>query len=380
MDLKQKALDYHAEHHGKIQICSKVKFDTVEDLGMVYTPGMGYPCQEIVKDKDNAYKYTMKADTVAVVTDGTAVLGYGAIGPYAAIPVMEGKALVYKKFADLNAFPICLDTTDPEEIIFICKNIAPAFGAIHLEDIKAPECFHIENRLKEILDIPVFHDDQHGTAIVAMAGLINAMKVVGKDWNDVKVVVNGAGAAGLAIAKILINKGVKNLIVADSQGALYPGRDDMNEYKDEIAAQTNPGKEIGQLAYIIENADVFVGVSKAGLLSESMVKSMAKDPIVFALANPIPEIDPELAIKAGAKVVATGRPDYPNQVNNVLAFPGVIKGAIEVRATDLTQAMYIAAAEALAGMIKDPTPDRVIPGAFDEGVTEAVAEAVKKAA
>lgn len=378
-DLKQIALDFHAKSKGKVQIASKVKFDGPEELGLVYTPGMGYPCQEIVKDEDKAYEYTMKGTSVAVISDGSAVLGYGSIGAKAAIPVMEGKALVFKKFANIDAYPICLDTQDPEEIIFICKNIAPCFGGIHLEDIKAPECFYIEQKLKEQLDIPVFHDDQHGTAIVALAGLINALKVVGKQWADCKVVINGAGAAGIAIAKIMIKMGVKNLILADSKGAVYRGRDDLNPYKEEIAELTNPGKEIGQLAYIIEGADIFIGVSKAGLLSEAMVESMAKDPIIFALANPIPEIDPECAKRAGAAVVATGRPDHANQVNNVLAFPGVFRGAIDARITKLTTEMYIAAGQGLADLIKEPTADRVIPGAFDDGVMEAVANAIKAA-
>jgi malate dehydrogenase (oxaloacetate-decarboxylating) len=378
-DIREQAIRYHAEHKGKVEIASKVKFDNQDDLGMVYTPGMGYVCQEIVKDPEKVWEYTMKANTVAVVSDGSAVLGYGSIGPLPAIPVMEGKALVFKKFANVDASVLCLDTTDPEEIIFICKQIAPTFGGIHLEDIKAPECFHIENRLKELLDIPVFHDDQHGTAIVALAALINAMKVTGKEWDKVKVVINGAGAAGIAIAKILLTKGVKNMIVVDSKGAIYPGREDMNPYKDELAEQTNPAREVGQLAYVIEGADVFIGVSKAGVLSEAMVRSMAPDPIVFALANPIPEIEPEVALRAGAKVVATGRPDHPNQVNNVLAFPGVFRGALDIRARDITPQMNLAAAEALAALVTEPTTEKIIPLAFDPGVAEAVAEAVKKA-
>ncbi len=376
MDLQQQALEFHSKYKGKVQIASKVKFDNADDLGMVYTPGMGYPCQEIMRDPQKAYEYTMKANSVAVISDGSAVLGYGAIGPKAAIPVMEGKALVFKKFANIDAFPICLDTTDPDEIIFICKNIAPCFGGIHLEDIKAPDCFYIEKRLQELVDIPVFHDDQHGTAVVALAGLINALKVVGKKLADCKVVINGAGAAGLAIAKILLREGVNNLIIADSKGAIYQGREDLNEEKEEIAELTNPGREIGQLAYIIENADIFIGVSKAGLLSEGMVKSMAKDPIVFALANPIPEIEPETALRAGAAVVATGRPDYPNQINNVLAFPGLFRGALDARIQRFNADMYLAAAKALAAMVANPTADKIIPNAFEPGVAEVIAKAV----
>lgn len=362
-----------------MQISGKVPLETPADLGMVYTPGMAYPCMEIVDDESLVYQYTMKATSVAVVTDGTAVLGFGDIGPKAALPVMEGKALVFKKFANVDAYPICLDTTDVDEIVMICKNIAPGFGGIHLEDIAAPACFEIENKLKEILDIPVFHDDQHGTAIVALAGLINALKIVGKRIEDCKIVINGAGAAGLAIARILVDYDASNVILADSRGAIYEGRVNLNKYKEEMLEITNPEGLQGELKEVIVDADIFLGVSKADLVTQDMVRSMASHPIIFAMANPEPEIKPELALEAGAAVVATGRADYPNQVNNVLAFPGIFKGALEARASDITQQMKIAAAEGLAGLVESPTADRIIPGAFDEGVAEAVAEAVRKA-
>jgi malate dehydrogenase (oxaloacetate-decarboxylating) len=377
---KQTALDFHSKHKGKIQVTGKVPLDTPEDLGMVYTPGMAYPCMEIKEDESKAYDYTMKATSVAVVTDGTAVLGFGDIGPKAAIPVMEGKALVFKKFANIDAYPICLDTKDVDEIVMICKNIAPGFGGIHLEDIAAPACFDIEKRLKEELDIPVFHDDQHGTAIVVLAGILNALKVTGKKMEDVKVIVNGAGAAGIACTKILMNAGAKNVIMLDSRGALCSLRDNLNKYKVEMENTTNPHDTCGSLSEMIVDADIFIGVSVAGALTKEMVKTMAKDPIIFALANPIPEIMPEEALEAGAAVVATGRADYPNQVNNVLAFPGVFKGALDARATDITEEMKVAAAQAIAVMVEKPNPELIIPGAFHPGLTEKVAEEVAKVA
>jgi len=379
-DQKQIALDFHSKYKGKIQVTGKVPLETPEDLGMVYTPGMAYPCMEIKDDESKAYDYTMKATSVAVVTDGTAVLGFGNIGPKASLPVMEGKALVFKKFANIDAYPICLDTTDVDEIVMICKNIAPGFGGIHLEDIAAPACFEIESRLKEELDIPVFHDDQHGTAIVVLAGIINALKVVDKKLEDVKIIVNGAGAAGIACTKILMNAGAKNVIMLDSRGALCSLRDNLNKYKVEMEGSTNPNDTCGSLAEMIKDADVFIGVSVAGVLKKEMVESMANDSIVFAMANPVPEIMPEEALAAGAAIVATGRADYPNQVNNVLAFPGVFKGALDARAKDITEPMKVAAAHAIAAMVKEPNPELIIPGAFYPGLTEKVAEEVKKVA
>ncbi len=373
----QKGLDFHRTGPGKVQIAPLVQFDSPEDLQLVYTPGMGYPCLEIAEDPEKAYEYTMKARTVAVVTDGTAVLGFGSIGAKAALPVMEGKCLVFKKFANVDAIPICLDTTDPDEIISIVKNIAPVFGGIQLEDIKAPECFYIEDRLKEILDIPVFHDDQHGTAVVCLAGLINALKVVDKKMEDCKIVINGAGAAGIAIAKILLQCGAVNVILADSRGAINSEREGLNDMKVSMLDVTNPNDEGSLLADIMVDCDVFLGVSKADLVTQDMVRSMADDPIVFAMANPDPEIKPPLALEAGAAVVATGRADYPNQVNNVLGFPGIFKALLEMRAGQMTDEMKVAAARGLAGLIENPTADKVIPGAFDEGVVDAVVEAMK---
>jgi len=377
---KQEALDFHSKYKGKVQVTGKVPLETPEDLGMVYTPGMAYPCMEIKDDETKAYDYTMKATSVAVVTDGTAVLGFGNIGPKAALPVMEGKALVFKKFANIDAYPICLDTTDVDDIVMICKNIAPGFGGIHLEDIAAPACFEIERRLKEELDIPVFHDDQHGTAIVVLAGIINAVKVVNKKLEDCKIVVNGAGAAGIACTKILMNAGAKNVIMLDSKGALCSARTNLNKYKVEMESSTNPHDTCGSLAEMIVDADIFIGVSKAGLLSQDMVRSMAKDPIIFAMANPVPEIMPEEALAAGAAVVATGRADYPNQVNNVLAFPGIFKGALDAKATDINEAMKVAAAHAIAIMVDEPRADYIIPGAFHPGLADKVAEEVAKVA
>ncbi len=375
-DIKQKSLDYHSKFGGKIQITGKYPLETPEDLGMVYTPGMAYPCMEIAADKTKAYDYTMKRRSVAIVSDGTAVLGFGNIGPEAGLPVMEGKAMVFKRFADIDAFPLCIATNNPDEIIRFCQQIEPTFAGIHLEDIKAPECFYIEKKLQETLNIPVFHDDQWGTAIVALAGLINALKVVDKKVEDIKVVINGAGAAGIAVAKILVEFGVKNVILLDSVGAIESSRTDLNEFKIEMLATTNPNSQAGELTEVIKGADVFMGLSKAGLLSQDMIRSMAEKPVVFAMANPIPEIMPPEALAAGAAVVATGRADFPNQINNVLAFPGVFRGLLDSRATNLTLDMMVKAAVGLAGLINEPRADYIIPGAFDEGVCEAVAEAV----
>jgi malate dehydrogenase (oxaloacetate-decarboxylating) len=377
-DVKQKALDYHSKFPGKIQISGKVNLETPEDLGMIYTPGMAYPCMEIAADKTKARDYTMKGRSVAIVSDGTAVLGFGDIGPEAALPVMEGKAMVFKRFADIDAFPLCIGTKDPDEIVRFCQLLEPTFAGIHLEDIKAPECFYIEKKLQETMNIPVFHDDQWGTAIVALAGYINAMKVVNKNTADAKIVISGAGAAGIAVAKILVEYGVKNVILLDSVGAIHKGRTDLNEFKIEMLAVTNPNNEEGDLASVIKNADVFMGVSKAGLLSQDMVRSMAENPIVFAMANPIPEIMPPEALEAGAAVVATGRADYPNQINNVLAFPGVFRGLLDAKAENLTISMMVKASVGLAGLISEPRADYIIPGAFDEGVCEAVAAAMQE--
>jgi malate dehydrogenase (oxaloacetate-decarboxylating) len=376
-DIKQKSLDYHSKYGGKIEITGKYPLETPEDLGMIYTPGMAYPCLEIAADKKKAYDYTMKRRSVAIVSDGTAVLGFGDIGPEAGLPVMEGKAMVFKRFADIDAFPLCIGTTDPDEIVRFCQLLEPTFAGIHLEDIKAPECFYIEKKLQETMNIPVFHDDQWGTAIVALAGFINALKVVGKEAQSVKVVISGAGAAGIAVAKILVEYGVKNIILLDSVGAIHAGRDDLNEFKIEMLETTNPNSESGDLATVIKGADVFMGLSKAGLLTAEMIQSMSEKPVIFAMANPIPEIMPPEALAAGAAVVATGRADYPNQINNVLAFPGVFRGLLDERAENLTINMMVKAATGLAGLIKEPRADYIIPGAFDEGVCESVASAMK---
>ncbi|OVE74648.1 NAD-dependent malic enzyme [archaeon D22] len=380
MDTKEKALKYHDDLKGKIEVNSKSKLRTKEDLSLAYTPGVAFPCLEIKENKDDVYKYTSKGNMVAVVTDGTAVLGLGDIGPEAGLPVMEGKAVLFKEFAGVDAYPICINSKDPKTIIETVKLISPGFGGINLEDISAPRCFEVEEALKKELDIPVFHDDQHGTAIVTFAGLLNGLKIVDKKLEDIKVVVNGAGAAGVAITKLLLSAGVKDIIMCDSKGAIYEGRESLNDMKIEIAKQTNKKKVEGSLERAIIGADVFVGVSAPGVLTKKMVGQMADDSMIFAMANPIPEIMPQDALDAGAKVVATGRSDFANQINNVLAFPGVFRGALDVRATEINEEMKIAAANALAEMIETPTPEKIIPGPFDEGVGENVAEAVKKAA
>ncbi len=367
---------------GKIEVISKLPVETRDDLSLAYTPGVAEPCRKIHANRADVYKYTAKGNLVAVVTDGSAVLGLGNIGPEAGLPVMEGKAILFKEFANVDAFPICLDTNDVDEIVRTVKLTAPGFGGINLEDIGAPRCFEIEERLKKELDIPVFHDDQHGTAIVVLAGLINALKVVEKNIEDVKVVVNGAGAAGTAIAKLLLSTGVKDLIACDKVGILYRGIEGVDDAKKELAKVTNKDNTKGSLADALKGADVFIGVSAPGIVSQEMVSSMNRDSILFAMANPTPEIMPELAKAAGAKVIGTGRSDFPNQVNNVLAFPGIFRGALDVRAREINEEMKIAAAYAIAGMIdeKDLNEDNVIPYALDRAVAASVAEAIKAAA
>ena len=382
-NVNEEALALHKEHAGKLEVSSKVPLASSKDLTLAYTPGVAAPCLEIQKDFSKIYDYTTKGNMVAVVTNGTAVLGLGDIGAGAGLPVMEGKAILFKGFAGVDAVPICLDTKSVDEIVKTIQLMAPSFGGINLEDIKAPECFDIESALKESVDIPVFHDDQHGTAIVVSSALINALRLVGKKFEDVKIVVNGAGAAGMAITRLLQRMGAKDILLCDSTGAIFEGRaKGMNPYKDKIAAITNKSHQEGQLADVIKGADVFVGVSKAGLLTEEMVGTMNKDAVVMAMANPTPEILPDLAKKAGARVVCTGRSDFPNQVNNLLAFPGVFRGALDVRAKDINEEMKVAAAYAIASLIdeKDLKEDHVITDPFDARVAPAVASAVAKAA
>jgi malate dehydrogenase (oxaloacetate-decarboxylating) len=383
VSLREEALELHRANQGKLGVVAKVPVATAKDLSLAYSPGVAEPCKEIHQSKDTVYDYTSKGNLVAVVSDGTAVLGLGNIGPHAALPVMEGKAVLFKSFAGVDAVPICLNTTDVDEIVRTVLLLEPAFGGVNLEDIAAPACFAIEERLKRELDIPVFHDDQHGTAIVTLAGLINALKVVGKRMQDIKVVANGAGAAGIAIIKLLLSMGVKHVIMCDTKGAIYDGRvEGMNPVKDLIAKNTNHERISGSLEEVLAFADVFVGVSAADSVTQDMVRSMNRDPIIFAMANPDPEIKPVDAIAAGAKVVGTGRSDYPNQVNNVLAFPGIFRGALDTRATTINEEMKIAAAFAIAELIaeEDLTPDYVIPSPFDPRVAPSVAAAVAKAA
>lgn len=382
MNYFEESLKLHEEKVGKINVMSKVAVNTRDDLSLAYTPGVAEPCRKIHENEENVYKYTSKGNLVAVVTDGTAVLGLGDIGPMAGLPVMEGKAILFKEFADVDAFPICLDTKNVDEIVKAVKLIAPGFGGINLEDIGAPRCFEVEERLKKELDIPVFHDDQHGTAIVVLAGLINALKVVGKNIEDIKVVVNGAGAAGTAIAKLLLSSGVKNLIACDKVGILYKGIENVDEAKKELAKITNLDNIRGTLADALVGADVFIGVSAPGIVTQDMVRAMNKDSILFAMANPTPEIMPDDAKAAGARVIGTGRSDFPNQVNNVLAFPGIFRGALDVRAKEINEEMKIAAAYAIASMIKDEelNDNNVIPYALDRTVAANVAEAIKGAA
>ncbi|WP_315108767.1 NAD(P)-dependent malic enzyme [Clostridium intestinale] len=382
MNYFEESLKLHEKNSGKIEVTSKVKITTREDLSLAYTPGVAEPCRKIHENEEDVYKYTSKGNLVAVVTDGTAVLGLGDIGPKAGLPVMEGKAILFKEFANVDAVPICLDTKNVDEIVRTVKLIAPGFGGINLEDIGAPRCFEVEEILKKELDIPVFHDDQHGTAIVVLAGVINALKVVNKKIEDIKVVVNGAGAAGTAIAKLLLSTGVKNLIACDKVGILYEGIEEVDDAKKELGKITNPNKLKGSLADALVGADVFIGVSAPGIVSQAMVKSMNKDSILFAMANPTPEIMPDEAKAAGARVIGTGRSDFPNQVNNVLAFPGIFRGALDVRAKEINEEMKIAAAYAIASMIKDEdlNENNVIPDALDKTVAANIAEAIKKAA
>lgn len=380
MTNSEKALALHKEWNGKIETTPKCEVKSREDLAVAYTPGVAEPCKVIAEDKEAAYQYTIKSNTVAVVSDGSAVLGLGNIGAAAAMPVMEGKAVLFKEFGNVNAFPICLDTQDTEEIIKTVVNIAPAFGGINLEDISAPRCFEIESRLKELLDIPVFHDDQHGTAIVVLAGIINALKVTGKKKEDCKIVVNGAGSAGIAISKLLLRYGFPNLTLCDKSGILNKDSKDLNWMQKEMMEVTNLEGKSGTLADAFVGADIFVGVSAPNIVSEEMVASMNKDAILFAMANPTPEIMPDLAKKAGAKVVGTGRSDFPNQVNNVVAFPGIFKGALEGRATQITEEMKLAASLALASLVPDDelNEDNILPEAFDPRVADVVSAAVKE--
>ncbi|HBB38105.1 MAG: Malate dehydrogenase (Oxaloacetate-decarboxylating) [Candidatus Magasanikbacteria bacterium GW2011_GWD2_43_18] len=373
------ALNFHKKLKGKIEIISRVPITTREDLSLAYTPGVADACRAIVADPSQVYELTRKHNMVAVVTDGSAVLGLGNIGPAASLPVMEGKAILFKTFADVDAFPIALDTQDVEEIIETVIRIAPMFGGINLEDISAPRCFEIEERLQKALHIPVFHDDQHGTAIVVLAGLYNALTVVNKKIGDITVTMSGVGAAGVAITKLLLLAGVKDVFLVDSKGLVYEGREDLNDVKIALATQTNKEKRMGTLADALKGADVFVGVSKPNLVTADMVKSMAPDAIIFAMANPDPEILPHLAKEAGAAVVATGRSDFPNQINNVLAFPGVFRGLLDARIPNVTNEMKLAAARGLAEAVEDPTADNIIPSPFEKGISTLVAEAVKKA-
>ncbi|MGW6661955.1 NAD-dependent malic enzyme [Peribacillus simplex] len=383
MTLREEALHMHRLNQGKLETVSKVPVRNAVDLSLAYSPGVAEPCKDIYDKPETVYDYTMKGNTVAVISDGTAVLGLGNIGPEAAMPVMEGKAVLFKSFAGVDAFPICLKTTDVDKIVETVKLLEPTFGGVNLEDIAAPNCFEIEERLKKEMNIPVFHDDQHGTAIVTVAGLVNALRLVNKSMSEIKVVANGAGAAGIAIIKLLYSYGVRDIIMCDTKGAIYEGRSTgMNDTKEQVAKVTNRNKVSGPLETVIQNADVFIGVSAAGALTKEMVSSMNRDAIIFAMANPDPEIMPEDAKAAGAKVVGTGRSDFPNQVNNVLAFPGIFRGALDVRATHINEKMKVAAVQAIAGLIQEHelNEDYVIPAPFDERVAPAVAAAVAKAA
>ena len=379
MTINEKALKLHEEWNGKLEIVAKSPVKSREDLSLAYTPGVAEPCKVIAQDKEAAYKYTMKANTVAVVSDGSAVLGLGNIGHYAAMPVMEGKAVLFKEFGGVNAVPICLDTQDTEEIIKAVTYLAPGFGGINLEDISAPRCFEIEERLKEILDIPVFHDDQHGTAIVVLAGIINALKVVGKKKEDCRIVVNGAGSAGVAITRLLLTYGFPHITMCDKVGIVSKKTEGLNWMQQKMAELTNLEQQTGTLADAMKGADIFVGVSAPGIVTPEMVASMNKDAILFAMANPVPEIMPDIAKAAGAKVVGTGRSDFPNQVNNVVAFPGIFKGALEGRAAKITEEMKLAAANAIASLVPDEelSEDNIMPEAFNPRVAEVVAEAVR---
>ncbi|PJA45401.1 NAD-dependent malic enzyme [Candidatus Uhrbacteria bacterium CG_4_9_14_3_um_filter_50_9] len=376
MDYNKRSLELHEQKQGKLEIRSTFPIETAEDLAVAYSPGVAEPCRVIAQDKARAWDLTIKGRTVAVVTDGSSVLGLGNIGPEAGLPVMEGKAILFKQFGGIDAFPICLDTQDVDEIVETVKRIAPGFGGINLEDIAAPACFEIERRLIEELDIPVMHDDQHGTAVVVLAGLMNALKVVGKKLENVSVVISGAGAGGMGVTHLLFEAGMTKLSMIDSKGILAPGREGMNVYKEELAARINPEGRTGTLAEALVGADVFIGVSQPGLVTADMVRTMADKAIVFAMANPTPEIMPDEALSGGAAVVATGRSDFPNQVNNVLAFPGMFKGALEARVKRFDPAMRVAAAEALSKMIPEPTAEMIMPSPFTPGLAEVVAEAV----
>ena len=382
MNYGQIALEKHAEWKGKIEITARAAVDSAEALSIAYTPGVAAPCLEIQKNPEKSYELTRRWNTVAVVTDGTAVLGLGDIGPEAGMPVMEGKCVLFKAFGDVDAFPLCLRTHDVDEIVRTVSLLAGSFGGINLEDIAAPRCFEIERKLKECCDIPIFHDDQHGTAVITLAGLMNALKVVGKKIEDVKIVTSGAGAAGIAIIRLLMAMGLKNVIMTDRRGAIYEGREGLNPVNEEMAKITNFNREAGTLADVIKGADVFIGVSAPGTLTQDMVRTMAKDPIIFACANPTPEIFPDEAKAAGAAVVSTGRSDFPNQINNVLCFPGIFRGALDVRASDINDAMKIASAKALAALVSDEElcADYILPKAFDPRVKDAVAKAAAQAA
>lgn len=382
MSIYDESLKFHEEKRGKLEIVSRVEINSSKDLSLAYTPGVAQPCLEIQSNPDMAYVYTRKWNTIAIVSDGTAVLGLGDIGPLASLPVMEGKAILFKTFADVDAFPIVLNTKDPDEIVETIVRISPTLGGVNLEDISAPRCFEIERKLKEILDIPVFHDDQHGTAIVTLAGLLNALKITGKKLSDLRVVINGAGAAGNSIARLLISSGVKDVIVCDRKGAIHRGMDTKDPAKLELSNITNPRNAKGSLSDVVNGADVFVGVSAPNMLTQDMVRTMNKDSIIFAMANPTPEIFPDEAKAAGARVVGTGRSDFPNQVNNVLAFPGIFRGALDVRAKEINEEMKVAAAYAIANSVSEDMlcEDYIIPKAFDKDVQRKVAEAVKEAA
>lgn len=382
LTIYEESLKFHEEIRGKIEVVSRVKVETSLDLSLAYTPGVAQPCLEIEKDPDKAYLYTRKWNTIAVVSDGTAVLGLGDIGALASLPVMEGKCVLFKNFGDVDAFPIVINTKNVDEIVETVARISPSFGGINLEDISAPRCFEVERRLKEMLDIPVFHDDQHGTAIVTLAGLINGLKIVNKKLSDLKVVVSGAGAAGTSVTKLLISSGVKNVIICDRKGAIHRGVEGLNFSKKELSEITNPENVSGKLIDVIKDADVFIGVSAPGALTEDMVRTMNKDAIIFAMANPTPEIFPDEARRGGARIIGTGRSDFPNQVNNVLAFPGIFRGALDVRASDINEEMKVAAAYAIANSIPENeiNEENIIPKAFDPNVKKNVTEAVKAAA
>lgn len=377
-EIKQKALELHEKNQGKLEVVSKVKVNDAMDLALAYTPGVAEPCKKIHEDNSLAYKYTNKGNMVAVVTDGSAVLGLGNIGGIAGMPVMEGKSVLFKEFGNVDAFPICLNTQDTEEIISTVKAISPSFGGINLEDIAAPRCFEIEKRLIEELDIPVFHDDQHGTAVIVLSAVINALRIVKKDISDVKIVISGAGAAGIAISNLLTLAGAKNNLILNSRGIIDPDDEKLDEARREIARTTNPNKVKGDLKTAMENADIFIGVSAPGILTKEMVSSMNHDSIVLAMANPVPEIYPDEAKEAGARVVGTGRSDYPNQVNNVLVFPGIFRGALDAKADKITDDMKLSAAYAIAHMVEQPVEDRILPEAFNKDVARNVANAVKK--